>query len=92
MTADASKASAKVRSEIPGRTNEAEKTAQAYEKKGEALASSAGKKFDEAVSTKSILTRTHVWLMRGPRLLTPNQSWRKQRPRQSPTGKMPQRS
>jgi len=59
LEADASKASAKVRSELPGRTKEAEKTAQSYEKKGEALATSAGKKFDEAFAdTKSKLAQT----------------------------------
>jgi len=41
-TADAAKASAKVKSEAPGRAKEAEK-------QGEAIAQSAGSKFDSAV-------------------------------------------
>lgn len=43
MAADVSKASAKVQSELPGRTKEAEK-------KGQAWASEAGAKLDNAVS------------------------------------------
>jgi hypothetical protein len=41
-TADASKASAKLKSEVPGKAKE-------VEKKGEAYAQSAGSKFDSAV-------------------------------------------
>jgi hypothetical protein len=41
-TADASKASAKIKSEVPGKTKETEKKAEAY-------AQSAGSKFDNAV-------------------------------------------
>lgn len=43
LSADAAKAEAKVKSEIPG-------TAKEYEKKGEAQAAKAGQKFDKAVS------------------------------------------
>jgi hypothetical protein len=41
-TADAAEAQAKLKSEVPGKEKE-------YEKKGEALASQAGQKFDKAV-------------------------------------------
>jgi len=48
MIADASKASAKLKSEVPGKTKE-------VEKKGEAYAQSAGSKLDGAVRVASRL-------------------------------------
>ena len=44
VTADASKLSSQIKSDIPGKEKEAEK-------KGEALASQAGQKFDKAVTS-----------------------------------------